>query len=173
VALSYNLNVSNLPPVPVIIWRDIFILVDKGNTKASDYKILERMVVEQSTKHSGGLGCLVIIPASASPPPDDVRQAIKDVLGRLAPKLRCLCWVVEGAGFRAAVARAVLTGLRVFSRQPYETHVANDMRSAVSWVLAHLTPRVERGTEVAAAVLAIQQGRGSAYPKAAADSLSA
>jgi hypothetical protein len=167
-ALSYDdLHPSALAPVPVIIWRDLFILVDKGHSKASDYAILERMVIEQSSKYPGGLGCLVIIPATASPPPDDVREAIKGVLRRLAPKLRGLCWVVEGTGFKAAIARAVLTGLQILNRTPYSTHVASDMTSALSWVLARVTPTTSRINEVPAALQAVRQGRGSSHPTTA------
>jgi hypothetical protein len=139
VSALYDIDLSEHPPLPVILWRDVFVLVDKGDAKVSDYPILERILLNQSEKYPGGLGCLVIIPSNANPPPDDVRQAIKDVLTRLGPRLRCLCWLVEGTGFRAAAVRATLTGLRMFSRPAYPTAVvANNMNSAVTWILTHL-----------------------------------
>jgi hypothetical protein len=164
VGKSYAFDISDSPPVPVIIWRDLFVLVDKGSAKVSDYPILERMVLDQSTRYPEGLGCIVIIPATASPPPDDVRQAIKDVLTRLAPKLRCLCWVVEGSGFRAAAVRGALTGLRMFSRPPYPTNVAGSMGAGISWALPQVTPGLNRRADVQTALEVIQQGRGSVYP---------
>jgi hypothetical protein len=158
VAALYDLGIPT-PPAPVSLWRDLFVLVDKGDTKVSDYPILEKMVLEQSEEHPGGLGCLVIIPANASPPPDDVRAAIKGVLTRLAPKLRCLCWVVEGSGFRAAAVRATLTGLRMFSRPPYPTNVASSMSQALTWVMAHLAHGTGRAADVPIALDAIERAR--------------
>src|SRR5688572_16343891 len=71
---------SARPPLPVVLWADIFALVDQGNALAGDYPVLERMVLEQGTKHPGGLGGLVIIPSAASPPPEEVRRAIREVI---------------------------------------------------------------------------------------------
>jgi hypothetical protein len=155
----------DLPPVPVIIWRDLFVVVDKGNAKASDYAILERMVIDQSAKYPAGLGCLVIIPATASPPPADVRDAIKGTLHRLAPRMRGLCWVVEGTGFRAAMVRGVLTGLQALSRDPYPTCIERDMSSALIWVLARVTPKQSRIDDIGAALHAIRDGRESLRPR--------
>jgi hypothetical protein len=160
-AVSYTeTGDSSRPPLPVVMWRNVFALVDKGNATASDYPILERMVREQGKRHPEGLGCLVIIPAVANPPPEDVRRAIRDVLANLAPQLRCLCWLVEGTGFRAAAVRATLVGLRVFTRQPYTTRVASDMTESLQWVLAQLSRAAPTQTEVRIALESIQHGIG-------------
>jgi len=154
---------SSRPPLPVVMWRNIFALVDKGNATVSDYPILERMVLEQGKRYPSGLGCLVIIPALANPPPEDVRRAIREVLANLAPQLRCLCWLVEGTGFRAAAVRATLVGLRVFSRQPYATRVASDMTEALRWVLSHLAKGAPAQTDIRSAIDAIQRGVGDLH----------
>lgn len=151
-------------PVPVVMWRDIFALVDRGRADVSDYPILERMVREQAEQHPRGLGCLVIIPASANPPPDDVRRAINDVLTNLAPLLRCLCWLVEGRGFRAAAVRAALAGLRIVHRPPYPTTVENDLSAALHWMFPYLRNGMVRLPEIPAAIDAISQGRASMLP---------
>jgi len=150
---------SPRPPMPVVLWNDIFVLVDQGNAVAGDYPNLQRMVLEQGKKHPGGLGGLVIIPAAASPPPEEVRRAIRDVLNDVTPQLRCLCWLVEGAGFRAAAVRAALIGLGVFSRRRYATHVAIDMTDAVGWILKNLEQYESRGSDLEIALEAIQRGR--------------
>jgi hypothetical protein len=151
---------SSRPPLPVVMWRNIFALVDQGSATASDYPVLERMVREQGKQHPGGLGCLVIIPPLASPPPEDVRRAIREVLANLAPQLRCLCWLVEGTGFRAAAVRATLVGLRVFSRQPYATCVASDMTESLQWLLSGLSKGAPSQGEVRLAHEAIRRGIG-------------
>jgi len=151
-------------PAPVVMWRDVFALVDQGKTEVSDYPILERMVLEQAARYSGGLGCLVIIPSTASPPSEEVRRAINETLTRLAPKLRCLSWLVEGSGFRAATVRAALSGLRMLNRPPYPTLIASDMTEAVGWILPHLSDGKSREAEVPTAVEAILRARSSARP---------
>jgi hypothetical protein len=151
---------SSRPPLPVVMWRNIFALVDQGSGSASDYPVLEGMVREQGKRHPGGLGCLVIIPSLANPPPEDVRRAIREVLANLSPQLRCLCWLVEGTGFRAAAVRATLVGLRVFSRQPYVTSVASDMTESLQWLLAHLSKGAPTTGEVRMAYEAIRRGVG-------------
>ncbi|HKU38510.1 MAG TPA: hypothetical protein VJR89_10195 [Polyangiales bacterium] len=153
-------------PVPVVMWRDVFALVDQGQTKAEDYPILEALVRDQAERHPGGLACLVIIPPTASPPPDDVRRAISDVLSRLAPKLRCLSWLVEGSGFRAAAVRATLAGLRMWSRPPYPTLVASDLGEALRWMLPHLENGPARLSQIPEAVESITHGRRSIHPGA-------
>jgi hypothetical protein len=149
-------------PMPVVLWNDIFVLVDQGNAVASDYPNLQRLVLEQGKKHPGGLGGLVIIPAAASPPPEEVRRAIRDVLTQVTPQLRCLCWLVEGTGFRAAAVRAALIGLGVFSRHRYATHVAIDMTDAVGWILKKLEQYEPRQSDLDIALEAIQRGRRTA-----------
>jgi hypothetical protein len=156
---------SSPTPVPVVICSDIFALVDQGRTKALDYSILEQMVREQASKCPGGLGCLVIIPSTASPPPDDVRRAINNVLGRLGPKLRCLCWLVEGVGFRAAAVRAALAGLRLLNRPAYPTLVAADMGDALRWMMPHLDDGVRRSAEIPRIMESIARDRSSLQPR--------
>jgi hypothetical protein len=146
------------------MWRDIFALVDRGQTNVSEYPILEAMVREQAEQHPRGLGCLVIIPANANPPPDNVRRAINDVLTRLSPSLLCLCWLVEGKGFRAAAVRAALAGLRIVRRPPYPTTVASDMISALRWMFPHLREGAAAMSEIPAAAAAIGKARASLLP---------
>jgi hypothetical protein len=145
--------------MPVVLWSDIFVVVDQGNAVAGDYPELQRLVLAEGRKHPGGLGGLVIIPAAATPPPEEVRRAIRDLLTNITPQLRCLCWLVEGAGFRAAAVRAALIGLGVFSRHSYPTHVASDMTAAVGWILKNLEHDHSRQSDLQTALDAIQRGR--------------
>jgi hypothetical protein len=164
IATASNSRRRSPVPVPVVMWKDIFALVDQGRTEVADYPILERMVCEQAVKHPVGLACLVIIPSTATPPSDEVRRAINDVLTRLGPKLRCLCWLVEGSGFRAATVRAALAGLRILSRPPYPTLVSGDLRTALRWVMPHLQDGTARLDDIPSAMDAINQGRVSIRP---------
>lgn len=122
--------------IQVILWEALFVVIDDGKGTASDYDVLRKMVVEQSSRNPGGLGCLAIITANAKPPSDEVRASLNKTL-EVIP-LKCICWQVEGAGFQAAMVRAVLSGLRFFKRQTYPTHISTNLVEAVGWILPHL-----------------------------------
>src|SRR3954462_2782601 len=93
----------------IIQWRDLFVIIDDGHVSVDDYQRVETIVRSQAQRNPGGLGCLVIIPQGAQPPPTDVREYLDGMRGCL-PK-RCLAYPVEGTGFRAAAARAALVGM--------------------------------------------------------------
>ncbi|MBV9946243.1 MAG: hypothetical protein JOZ69_05290 [Myxococcales bacterium] len=146
-------------PVNVILWKDIFVVVDNGEGRASDYVTLAGLIRTQCTKYTYGVGCLTIIPSQARPPKDEVRRAMNDVLAGLDKSLRCLCWFVEGAGFQGAMARAVLTGLRAFGRYAFPTHVSSQLDEALQWMLPQLDGGARRLPDVPAAAAAIRDGR--------------
>jgi hypothetical protein len=128
----------------LILWEDIFVVIDDGSGRPSDYDTACKMIVEQSSEHQSGLGCLVIIPPNAKPPSDDVRKAINRTLDSVP--VRGICWCVEGSGFQAAMVRAVLSGLRFVSRRNYPTHIEGDLGHATKWIVssqsgAHRTAR--------------------------------
>jgi hypothetical protein len=155
-------SVVRRKPVSYIEWEDVFVLIDTGQGRAADYDPVCRAIVSQSERHGGGIGCLTIIPDKATPPSEEARRAINDAIGRIERKLRCLCWLVEGSGFQAAMCRAVLVGLRVFGSRTYPTHISTDIDEAVGWILPYLSR--SRPAERAQAVAAIRRGRMDEAP---------
>jgi len=103
--------------IQVVQWEDVFVVIDDGAGRVADYALAQRMLAERGSRYPTGIGCLVIIPVDAKPPSERVRDAMKAALAVL--RLRCLCWLVEGAGFQAAMARGVLTGLRLVANRSY------------------------------------------------------
>jgi len=145
----------------VFLWRDVFVVVDNGKVPASNYRTLKQRVVDQASGFEHGVGCLTIVPRSAMPPPEDVRRAIGDALGALAGNLRCLCWLIEGSAFQAAMVRGVLSGIRMLSRPPYPTLVTGDMDEALTWMLPYLGGGASRLAEVPLAREQIRRSRSS------------
>lgn len=132
-----------------LLWRDIVAIIDDGKQSAPAYEALARLAVALKTEHPRGYGVLIIIPKNARPPSDRARRAINDVLDAAAGGLKCICWVVEGKGFQAAMARAVLTGLRLLPRTSFETNVKSDLAEAVEWLLRCIRgPSVDLETEI-------------------------
>jgi hypothetical protein len=156
------LNLSELFTTPrlaiqIVQWEDVFVIIDDCGGCASDYQLAQRLLAEQGSRYATGVGCLVIIPADAKPPSEPVREAMKGTLA-VVP-LRCLCWLVEGAGFQAAMARSVLTGLRLVASRPYDMHVSRDLEEALRWMLPHLQGGTKRIETVSRAAAAIRAGR--------------
>jgi hypothetical protein len=118
-----------------LLWRDIVTIVDDGRHSAPAYKELIKLMADLKVDHPRGYGVLIIIPRRARPPSEQARRAINEALEAAAGGLKCLCWLVEGKGFQAAMARAVLTGLRILPRTPYTTSVKGDLDEALTWIL--------------------------------------
>lgn len=141
----------------VIQWRNLFVFVDDGSIGPAEYVVPARMVHAQAAQHqSTGLGCIVIIPENAKPPPDETRKAIDKVLADLGADLKCLAWVVEGKGFASAAVRGALTGLSMIRRRPYATSVESRIEGALSWTLSRVG---QPSADIHAAVTAIMHER--------------
>jgi hypothetical protein len=152
------------PPVPIIIWQDVFVVVDQGAIRALDYAAIEAMGRDHIATHASGVAVLVIIPSVARPPAEEVRRAITTMLSRSERHLRCVCWLVEGTGFRAAAVRAALTGLQMVNKSPYPTRVCSELGEALRWILPHMANGRARLDSVVDAVNAIAVGRHSIRP---------
>jgi len=123
----------------VIQWRNLFVFVDDGMIKPHEYDLPGHMVHAQALRYpTHGLGCVVILPEHAKPPPDATRKAIDALLDRLGRDLKCLTYVVEGRGFAAAACRGTLAGLAFLRRRAYPTHVEARLDVALGWVLSRV-----------------------------------
>jgi hypothetical protein len=149
------------PALQIFQWEDVLVIIDSGESTAADYTLSRQVLADQGSRYATGVGGLVIIPADAKPPSEPVREAMRAHLG-VVP-LRCLCWLVEGAGFHAAMVRSVLTGLRLVTRSPYDTHVSGDLDGALQWILPHLAGGAKRIETVSRAARAIRTRR-ALYP---------
>jgi hypothetical protein len=140
-------------PILHISWRDIVAIIDDGRQSAPAYRELVILAEALRNEHPRGYGVIIIIPKNARPPSDHTRRAINDALEAAAGGLKCVCWLVEGKGFQAAMARAVLTGLRLLPGIAFETSVKSDLHDALQWTLSCLRgSRVNIADELAAAV---------------------
>jgi hypothetical protein len=121
-----------------IQWQDLFALIDDGSVAISRYASMESAIREQVRSYPKGIACLVILPPDARPPPDEVKRSVKSMLMRLASSISCLCYVIEGTGFKGVAARATLVGMKIFSSRPYPIYVETSMNEALTKVVSHL-----------------------------------
>ena len=121
-----------------IQWEDLFAVIDDGSIPSARYGPIESAMREQARQFPKGIACLVILPPEAKPPPDDIKQSVRNLLARLAPSLSCLAYVVEGTGFKGVAARASLVGMKIFASRPYPIYVEPSMPAVLAKVLPHL-----------------------------------
>jgi hypothetical protein len=122
--------------VPLILAGNVFVVVDDGAAVATDYPILERILVKEARRYPKGIACVCIVPPSARPPREEIRVAIRATLRNVDKSLASVCWFVEGTGFKAAAARAVLSGLVLLINPTYPTHITSDLADALAWSYA-------------------------------------
>jgi hypothetical protein len=121
------------PRVPLILVGRVFIVLDDGASVASDYLVMERIILKEVRSHPRGMACLTIIPPNAKPPREEIRTAIRQTIGNVSQHLAAVCWHIEGSGFKAAAARAVLSGLLLILNPPYPSHITSELREALAW----------------------------------------
>lgn len=144
-----------------LLWRDIVAIVDDGRNSAPVYEGLEHLASTLKAEHPRGYGVLIIIPKNARPPSDQARRAINGALEAAAGGLKCVCWLVEGKGFQAAMARAVLTGLRLLPRATFSTNVKSELEDAIRWILSYIRgPSVDVEAEILNACNYFSRRRG-------------
>jgi hypothetical protein len=119
-------------------WQDLFVVVDDGTIPVARYPAIEAAMREQARTNPGGVSCLVILPQDTRPPPEDTKQAVKSLLGRMVRSLSCLAYVVEGTGFKGVAVRATLVGMKIFSSRPYPIYVETSLQDALIKMVPHL-----------------------------------
>jgi len=119
--------------VPLILADSVFVVVDDGAAVATDYPILERLVVQEAKRYPSGIAGLIIVPHGARAPREEIRTAIRDSIANVTKHLRSLCWYIEGTGFQAATQRAVLSGLMLLIKPPFPAQITPDLRAALAF----------------------------------------
>jgi len=142
-----------MKPGQYIQWQDLFVIVDDGSIPLVRYQAIESAMQAHAKQFPSGIALMGILPAGATPPPQEVQVAVKEILIRMAPSLSCLSYVVEGSGFKAVAARAALIGMKIFSSRPYPIYVDISMDEVLRKVLPHL----EKGKTVTSDVGVIRK----------------
>jgi hypothetical protein len=154
-----------IPHLQVILWEDLFVVIDDGRADAADYPRLGDLVMAQCERYPLGVGALTLVPANARPLTPEARRAVGELLARPVISVRCASWVVEGRGFEGAMVRAVLTGIQVFGRYPYKIHIATELEEALGWMMTHLAGSAARQSTVPVAARFIRSQRAREAPE--------
>jgi hypothetical protein len=110
----------------VLLWRKV--------VTESRFQI-QREAIEYVAEHyPGEASILCVIEPTSEPPPQALREAASALLTRLAPQLRCVAYVIEGSGFRAATIRGVLSGIERLRPNAYSTRYFANVGQAAAWI---------------------------------------
>lgn len=110
----------------VLLWR--------GVVNESRFQIQREAMEYVTERHPGEAAILCVIEPTSEPPPQALRQAASALLSELGPKLRCVAYVIEGSGFRAAMIRGVLSGIELVRRSSYPARYFATVAQAAAWV---------------------------------------
>jgi hypothetical protein len=140
-------------------WQDVFAVIDDGCIPLAQYDVIEAAMRAQAERCGTGIGCLVILPAGATPPADPIKARVTSLLTSLGRDLRCLAYVIEGSGFKAVAVRAALIGMKVFVSAPYPVIVETSMAGALSKMLPYLDQARAAAANLNEVVVAIAEAR--------------
>jgi hypothetical protein len=140
-------------------WNAIFIVIWRHDTTSEGVRTLDLKLREYETAHPGGCGLLTIIEQGAPMPTSEVRTALARFMTEGARVLRSSAVAFEGAGFRAAAVRGVVTGLTMLARQPYPHKVFATMADAAQWLGTSLKDTAKLSIDSAALLTALNELR--------------
>lgn len=110
----------------VLLWR--------GVVTDSRFQIQREALEHVANRYPGEASVMCIIEPTSEPPPQALREAASALLNTLAPKLRCVAYVIEGSGFRAAMIRGVLSGIELVRRKSYPARYFATPGQAAVWI---------------------------------------
>jgi hypothetical protein len=120
---------------------------------------LEQRVADRSPE---GLVAVTVMEASAFDKPigAEERAEASAIAKRFVERTRAGIYVIEGEGFRVALARSVIAGITLFSRARFPTKVVSTVPAGATW-LASTLPALD----AAALTSAIEEARRAIAPR--------
>lgn len=111
----------------VLLWR-------AGVTEAR-FQLQKEALEHVTDLYPGDASILCVIEPASEPPSQELRGKASRLLNELGPKIRCLSFVVEGTGFRAAMIRGVLSSLELLKRdKSFPTRYFGHAAHGATWI---------------------------------------
>jgi cellobiose-specific phosphotransferase system component IIC len=121
-----GLAIAQIGPVCVAIWR--------SRSVFSRFEIQRAALDACVQQNPGNVSFLCVVEAGSEPPDDDVRKASSKMITDHGTNLRCTACVIEGAGFRAAITRSVLSGMLLLIRKSTPIKMFESVPFAAQWI---------------------------------------
>lgn len=124
--LGPGLVVGEFGPVCVAIWRD--------EVDADRFEKQVEGVASIAHRFPRKSAFVCIVEPTCAPPDEALRKRSISLVNDHDDTLACVAGVIEGTGFRAAIARSVLAGIALFFRNRAPHHFFSDVPAMASWV---------------------------------------
>lgn len=121
-----GLVVAQIGHVCVVIWR-------KKPTRER-FEIQRSRLEAAVKKQPGRTVFMCLVEAGTEPPDDDVRRASSSMVTGHGSDLKAVACVIEGAGFKAAISRTVLSGIQFLIRSPSPIKFFETAASGAAWL---------------------------------------
>ena len=123
--------VSEVSALCVVIWR--------GAVTRERFELQRAGLARVVANHPANAGFLCVVEPTAEPPNDELRRASIDMVNEHAGRLKCVACIIEGSGFRAAITRSVLSGMKmVLPRRGVPVSFFATVDDGLMWVKEHM-----------------------------------
>lgn len=121
-----GLVMAEMAGVSIALWRR------KPNHELFD--IQKRCLDEVVSRNKGRAAFICVVEPSSEPPDDDIRKAASLMISAHEKNIKGVALVIEGAGFRAAITRTVLSGIVMLIRSPAPIKFFDVPKPACMWL---------------------------------------
>lgn len=118
----------------IMSWDRCLGLVWKGETTVAGMESYTAVYRELSLRFPSGIYLLTVVEQNAPMPSPEAREAVAVFMKQGAGRIRMSAVVHEGAGFRAAAVRSVVTGFAMLAKVPYPHRVFATVEQAAKWL---------------------------------------
>jgi hypothetical protein len=136
-------------------------LLWRGAVTEARFQLQKEAMEHLTGLYPGEASIICVIEPASEPPNQELRQKASKLLTELGPKIRCVAFVVEGNGFRAAMIRGVLSSVELLKRdKSYPTRYFGHVAHAATWIETQTT---QPATGIASGVAYMRQRMDSLY----------
>jgi hypothetical protein len=127
---SEAIVVGEIGPLCAVIWR--------GDVTRERFE-LQRAGLEGVVRRNGTRAAfLCVVEPDVKPPTDELRKASSDMIESHHGLLSCVATVIEGAGFKAALTRSVLSSIALLMhRRTTPISFCATVSEAIPWIARH------------------------------------
>ena len=153
----------------IFSWDRCLGLVWKRDTTVAGMEAYTQVYREQLLRFPSGIYLLTVVEQDATMPGYEAREAVAVFMRAGAERIRMSAVVHEGAGFRAAAVRSVVTGFTMLAKVPYPHRIFATVEQGAKW----LGTTKYRDVDEEYSVIAVKDARRRAEEQLAASSAGA
>lgn len=137
----------------VLLWR--------GAVTEARFQLQKEAMEHLTSLYPGEASIMCVIEPASEPPNQELRHKAGKLLTELGPKIRCIAFVVEGTGFRAAMIRGVLSSVELLKRdKSHPTRYFGNVAHAATWIGTQST---QPASEIISGAAYLRQRMDSLY----------